>query len=441
MSDVAATPMPAVRASANIPSDLDRLVRSARWALGGFVLAVVGVSTMLPISGAVISSGIVVAREEARPIQNVDGGDVREVLVREGDIVKAGQVLMKLDAAVAAADFGIVDAQKFAAALRVNRLEAERDGLPFPNARTPEAATEERRAALADEAALVTAQLERRTAEIARLDEQRAQTESALLGLKNQMEARKQEMALLAGEIGELEGLNKKRLVPKSRLNALKRAASQLAGDDARALADIATSTSRLVEIDEQRRQIEQSTHAEILNDLREAESQLLSLNEKWTAVSQRLADRTIRAPIDGVVHELQPIGPGSVAQPGKVLMAVVPMGGEWLVEGRVAPQQIEHVHVGSPCAVRLVTADPQASSRVSCEVTFIGAAAEADPQTGAGFIKFRAKVTQGWAMASDARLLTGMPAEIFVETGSHSLLSYLIEPLTRQIERSLRES
>jgi membrane fusion protein len=342
---------------------------------------------------------------------------------------------------MAAAELGVIDSQRFSLVLRATRLEAEKSGDELPQDWTLPIDTAEKRMALADESALFEARRTARDAAQSRLAEQRSQIQEEVTGLTGQQQALSTEIALLDSETSEMETLYAKGLVTISRINGLKRARASLAGDLSQVQASLAGAASRLLELSEQEAQTKNATEAEILDDLRDTQSRLADIDQRRLALAARLERRVIRAPLAGTVHDLNLTGPGSVATPGQTLVTIVPSEQQWFIEAQIAPGQIEQVKAGGDCAVRLLTLDPQATRRVPCKVTYVGAAAETDARTGASYFTLRASLQtvqdDGTQMPA---FMPGMTAEVFVETGSRSIMSYLLEPLGRQIERSMRE-
>jgi len=410
-----------------------------------FAFGLLGYAGTTAINGAVIAPGAMVVEGNLRKVQHQDGGIVSALFVRNGQRVKAGEVLLTLEDSQRRAEFAQIMLQLASQELRAARLEAERDERGHfspPDSVARRTADPEIAAMVAAETGLFEARRRVRRGEAAQLEERMTQTLQEIAGLEAQLSAIKAQAVISAQELGNLQGLFERGLTQVARINPLRRSVVQLEGQASELHAQIARARARISEIRLQSTQIDKQALSEITRDLRETQERIADLNERRTSAEARLNRTQLRAPIDGVVHQLTAFTLGGVIAPGEAVMMLVPEGEALLAEGRIDPAFIDQIASGQKAVIRLSSLDARTTPELIGIVSFISADLEQDTRAN-GASHFRARVTlaPGEAERLDGLKLTpGLPAEIHIQTRERTILSYFMKPFTDQIARAFRE-
>lgn len=404
--------------------------------LGLLVAGVGGLAAMTKLSGAVIAPGRLVVDTNVKKVQHPSGGVIGAIRVREGDPVKAGQLLVRLDATVTEANLAIVSKSLDEFQARQARLEAERDGagaVSFPESLPPDLT--------AGETSLFKLRYEARAGKRAQLKERVTQLGDEVSGLGQQKTAKAREMVLIAGELEGVRRLWKQKLVSIGRVTLLERDAARLEGEYGRLVSAIAQTKGRVSETELQILQIDQDFRSEVAGELRDIEAKIAEYSERRIAAEDQLKRIEIKAPQDGVVHQLAVHTVGGVVQSGEALMLIVPVSDELTVEARIAPQDIDQISAGQNVILRLSAFNQATTPELAGRLVTVAADITTDEKTGIGF--YTAKVSLPHAEITRLKglaLAPGMPAEVFFPTHERTILSYLVKPLSDQMERAFRE-
>jgi HlyD family secretion protein len=426
----------------------DRAVRNYLFAgLAACLLLVGGVGglgAVLEISGAVIGSGTVVVDSNVKKVQHANGGVVASINVREGDHVRAGDVLLSLDETLTRANLAIVLKSLDELNVRVARLEAERDGLTDIDLSVVPAETTERAGfgrLAAGERSLLELRRQAREGQKAQLRQRVLQLAEEIGGLTEQRFAKEREIELIETELDSVRQLWEQKLVSLDRMTALERAAVRLEGEHGQLTAAIAQTKGRSAETELQILQIDQQMRSEVATELRDARTRIAELEERQIAAEDTLKHIDIRSPQDGIVHALAVHTIGGVVTPAESLMLIVPIADDLTIETRIAPPDIDQVSVGQGANLRLSAFNQQTTPELTGVVTRISPDLVVDPQTGVGFYTARINLPkEEVAKLGDLTLTPGMPVEVFLPTGDRTVLSYLVKPLADQMKRAFRE-
>ena len=325
----------------------------ARYMLAGILVVVVligGMSvwaTTTQIAGAVIAPGTVVVDTSVKKVQHLTGGIVGQILVKDGDRVKAGDLLIRLDETLTRANLLIISKQLDELAGRSARLIAERDGaneMPAPAGfanRLHEPTITE---IMAGERNLFASRRKSREGQKGQLRERIAQLKEEIDGVGGQIKAKSIEIELIGKELAGLGSLEEKQLVTTNRLNSLKREAARLEGERAQLLEAGAQAKGKITEIELQLIQIDQDLKTEVVKELRDIQGKEAELNERLVAAEDQLKRVDIRAPQGGIVHQLAAHTVGGVINPAEPVMLIVPGDDRLVIEAKVAPQDIDQV-------------------------------------------------------------------------------------------------
>jgi HlyD family secretion protein len=421
-----------------------------RHVLAGTVLlvllsgAVGGWAATTQLSGAVIAAGTLVVSDDVKKVQHPTGGVVKEINVREGARVKAGDVLVRLDDTLTRANLAIVSKNLDELAARQARLEAERDdadGVIFPPALTGRAGTAEVDRILQGEQKLFDFRKTARLGQKAQLRERILQLGEQVQGLAGQAAAKKRETELINRELEGVRSLWTKNLVPISRVTALEREAVRLDGERNQLIAGAAEAKGRATEVELQILQIDQELRSEVSKELREIQGKTAEFVERRVAAEDQLRRIDIRAPQDGVVHQLAIHTVGGVASATEPLMLIVPEADELSVETRIVPQDIDQLMYGQPAVIRFAAFNQRTTPEITGVVTRISADTTQDARSGVSFYVVRIGLPgEELARLNGLQLVPGMPVEAFIRTSDRTVVSYLVKPLTDQITKAFRE-
>lgn len=429
-------------------SAIDRTIR--RYLLGGVAVCILllggvgSLAAVTEISGAVIASGRLVVDSSVKKVQHPTGGVVGEILVREGDAVMAGQVLIRLDETVTRANLAIVTKSLDEFEARLARLEAERGGtdtIVFPSSLTSRQDDPEIERAMAGENSLFEFRRQARAGQKAQLRERIAQLAEEVSGLTEQRDAKSREIELIGSELEGMRTLWQRKLVSIDRITALERDAVRLEGEHGQLTASIAQSKGRTSEIRLQIIQIDQELRSEVATELREVQAKLSEFVERKVSAQDQLKRIDIRSPQTGVVHQLGVHTVGGVISPGELIMLIVPVTDDLTVEARVAPQDIDQLAPRQTATLRLSAFNQRITPELDGVVREISPDLSIDEQSGDSFYTVRLSLPRTELTRLKGLVLApGMPVEVFFSTGSRTMLSYLVKPLTDQIQRAFRE-
>ena len=419
-------------------------LRRGYLALGVLVLGLGGASAVIDIRGAVVAPGVVVVENRPRNVQHLDGGIVAEILVRDGETVSAGQVLMRLDPTVVDANRDILTTRMSEMDALIARLEAERDrrsSIDFPGDLTSSSDPVVMRA-VDGQRRLFEARRNATDGQITQLREQIVQAREQIMGLEGRIAAASRQVRLVNDELGGLRTLLDKGFVSKTRILQLERERSRLQGEISAAEADIARIRSTIGETNVRISQIERDRQTQVLTDLRAAQAESSELRERQTTVMDQSKRIDIRSPVDGRVLNTAVNTVGEVIGPAEVLMQIVPEGERLIIETQVDPANIDEVYPTQYTHVRLSAFNQRTTPELDGEVLAIGPDRLVDQVTGMPYFLVRVTIPPQELdrLPDDLVLTPGMPAEAFMQTEARSVLSYLVKPATDAMSRAWRE-
>jgi HlyD family secretion protein len=396
------------------------------------------------LAGAVVATGHFVVDSYVKKVQHPTGGVVGEILVRAGQRVAAGDVVMRLDATQARANLAIVTKKLDELAARKARLEAERDSgesISFPPELISRAGAPDIAQIVAGERRLFDLRRAARLGQQAQLRERIVQYEKEVRGLVAQEAARVRAIALIEQELTGIRELWEQRLVSIQRMMALDREAANLEGERGRLIETQAQSAGKISETRLQIIQIDQDLRSEVAGSLREVEGQIAEQVERKVSAEDQLRRIDISAPQDGVVHELAVHTVGGVISPGDAIMLIVPDGDKLALEAQISPQDIDQVRLGQPAVLRLSALNQRTTPELNGAVSHVAADLTQDQRTGLSHYLVRITIApEEFSRLGKLTLVPGMPAEAFIRTGERTVMSYLVKPLTDQIMRAFRE-
>jgi HlyD family secretion protein len=418
-----------------------------------------GWATTTQLAGAVIAPGTIVVESNVKKVQHSTGGIVGEILVKEGNEVEAGQVVLRLDDTVTKSTLGVVQSQLDELMAREARLLAERDdatAMAFPAQLLGRRGESSAATAMAGEEKLFESRRTAQTGQRAQLRERIAQTNEEIRGLSAQLAAKERELELIGKELVGVAELYSKNLVSISRYTQLQRDQTRVQGERGQLIADIARARGKISETELQIIQVDQDFRTEVLKDLREAQGKIAELKERATAAEDQLKRVDLRAPQAGFVHQLSVHTVGGVIGNGETIMQIVPRADELVVEAKVAPSDIDQVAAGAEAVVRVMAGNQRTTPVITGRLTRVSAdltREQQQPQQNSAQQQqssaqqppayYTVRITlppEEVARLKEIRLVPGMPAEVFIQTHERTPLQYLLKPLQEQVARTFRE-
>ena len=403
-----------------------------------------GWASTAEISGALIAPGSIVVESSVKKVQHPTGGVVGEVRAHDGDLVKAGDVVVRLDDTVTKANLAIVTKNLDGLLARAARLQAEQQGLDrvvFPAALLDRGNDPDVRNVMASEAKLFEVRTTGRSGQTAQLRERITQLKEEISGLLAQQQAKDQEIALVAKELVGVRGLYEQHLVQISRLSTLERDSARLTGERAQYLASMAQAKGKITETELQIIQVDKDMVSDVSKDLREANDKIGEYVERKVTAEDQLRRVDIRAPQDGMVEQSTVHTVGGVITAGDAIMMIVPQADDLQVEARVNPQDIDKLQVGEKTLLRLSAFNQRTTPELTGAVIRVSPDVTIDQRTGQSYYTIRVSMPPAEvARLGEVKLIPGMPVEAFVQTGDRTMLAYLIKPLHDQLMRAFRE-
>lgn len=424
-----------------VPHELRTLRRRA---LGPLLLAatlLAAWSAAAPLAGAVVAAAQIKVEHKRKTVQHQEGGIVRELLVRDGQQVRAGEALMVVGDVRGEAELALLQDQANAMRLRIARTEAEARFAPHFEPPAGLAAAPRAAEHLAREQAVFGARrqaLEEQTTLVqAQVRESRAQAAA----LRTQIEASEQGMRLSDEELAINDRLAAEGFVHRTRLIGLQRASADYRARIGEQRGELAAAQQRAGELGARAAQLRLQYQTQATDELRDASAQLRELEQRLRPSLDHVERQTVRAPVDGEVMSLRVAAPGAVVAPREPLLELVPAGEKLVVEARIAPQDIEHVRVGAAAELRLAGSDARLLAPLPARVVFVSADRVDDADRNQAWFDVTAEVDAAALQRRPGlRLQPGMSAELYVTTSERTLLEYLLKPLGLFTQRALRE-
>jgi HlyD family type I secretion membrane fusion protein len=411
--------------------------------VGGFG----GWSVMSNIAGAIVASGRIEVDRNRQVVQHDTGGTIAEILVDEGDLVKAGDLLLQLDPAQSLSELTLIEGQLFELMARRGRLEAQRDEtdtVAFPEALILAGTTNADAQELMDgQRNLFDARRDSVDREIEQLGKQRNQIEDQIKGIRAQETSLAAQLELIEPQLVNQQKLLDDGLAQAASVLRLQQEKASLTGEIGRLIAARAQAEGRITEIEIVELKLGTSGREEAITQLREIRYRELSLVEQRRALLAQIDRLDIRAPVSGIVYSMQVTTPRSVIRAAEPLMFLVPQDRPLVIAAQVNPTNVDEISVGQEVNLRLSSLDQRTTPELKGRVMLISADALTDEVTGGNY--FRAEITlspgETEKLPKGTILLPGMPVDAFIKTGDRSPLTYLLKPVTDYFVKSWRES
>jgi protease secretion system membrane fusion protein len=422
------------------------------FARAGWLIVLLGVGGFLvwallaPLDKGVPMMGTVAKESNRQSVQHQTGGTIKQILVRDGDVVKAGQVLVRMNPIAAQSAVEMTDSQYLSARAIEARLIAERDGartIKFPSD------LEQRRGEprVAEMMSLQNQLLASRQgglqSELGGIDENVAGLKLQIQGLQESRDSKKEQMALLKEQLGGMRDLAKEGYVARNRLLDLERTYAQLSGALSEDIGNIGRAQRQVTEMVLRRAQRIQDYQKEVRTQLTDVQRDAESQQARLQAQKFDLANVEVKAPADGTVVSLAVFTPGGVVPAGFKMMDIVPSDDPLVVEGQLPVNLVDRVHPGLKTDLIFSAFNANRTPHIDGVVEQVAADRTVDERTGNAYYKVRVKVTaKGAKMVAEHHLdiRSGMPVELFVKTGERTMMNYLLKPVMDRAKSSLSE-
>lgn len=414
-------------------------------------------AAVAPLESAAIAAGTVTADSSRKTVQHLEGGIIGEILVRDGDYVKAGQPLLRLADTRPRTSLASLNSQLWNAIAREARLIAERDGLDivdYPWELLDQASDPRVADVLAGQERIFNTRRALLKSRTALIEQRIARVREEIVGLRAQEASAKTQAGLIKQEIADVRVLYDKGLARKPRLLALERALAEIEGQRGEYTAQIAQAEQVIAESELNMITIQNDTQDEVATALRDTQVQISQLREQMEAARDVMTRTEIRAPEDGIVTDLRVRTPGGVIAPGQPLLDLVPAEDRLVVKARIRPDDIDMVHPGLPAKVRLTPFKHRLVPPIDGTVGYVSADHLVDDRNGQSFYEVTIEIAEA-AMKYDGtglrgqvsglvggpELVPGMPAEVMIKTGETTVAFYALAPILDSFNRAFREN
>jgi HlyD family secretion protein len=425
---------------------------SARGPLvGGFLALLVLVggfgtwAVMSRITGAVIAPGRIEVDQNRQVVQHPDGGVVSEILVKEGDVVAADDLLLRLDPAELQSDLAVVEGQLFEVLARRARFEAERDGASALTFDPLIAESENPVAAelMEGQERLFEARLESAQAEKDQLSKRRDQISDQIDGIRAQQESTAEQIRLIGMELEDQQTLLDRGLAQATRVLALQREMANLTGQAGELTAAVAQAESRITETEIEILRIETTRREDAITRLRDLQFNEIELGENRRALITQLERLDIRAPVSGVVYGMQVFAPRSVIRPADPVLFLIPQDRPLVITTQIEPIHIDQIFSGQEVGVRFSAFDQRRMPELMGQIVLVSADAFQDEQSRLSYYRAQVELLPGEIdrLPVGMTLLPGMPVETFIRTDERTPFDYLSKPFMDYFARAFRES
>lgn len=398
------------------------------------------------IAGAVVAPGQVEVEQQRQVVQHPDGGVVQDIAVVEGQSVEAGETLITLDGNLLRTELAIVEGQYFEILARRGRLEAERadsDSVTFPDQLTEAAADSPDLAEMVEgQRSLFETRRDTLRQSLEQLEKQSEQVSAQVDGIDAQIDALGKQRELIGEELADQQSLLDRGLAQASRVLALEREAVRLDGQLGELQANRAQAETRQTELDIQRLRLGAERREQAETELRDLGYRELELAERRRSLIEQLDRLEIRAPVAGIIYNLQVTTPRSVIRPADPLMYIIPQDRPLVIGARIATINVDEVEIGQPVVLRFSSFSSRTTPEIDGQLDRVSADALTDEATRTPY--YRAEVTippEEREKLGELALIPGMPVEVYIQTGERSPMEYLLKPLADYFNRAFRES
>lgn len=419
----------------------------ARLGWGIVLFGVIGFllwASLAPLDRGVPLSGTVMVSGNRKVVQHQTGGTIEQILVKDGDSVKAGQVLFRLNEIQTKANAEMTRVQWFTAKSVEARLLAERENassIRFPASLISEKNNPVVASALSTQEQLFSSRRNSLQSDLAAIDENIAGVRAQLQGLEESMVYKKAQQKIVKEQLDSMRDLAKDGYIARNRMLEIERGFAQLNGSIAEDIGNIGRANRQINELTLRKMQRQQDAQKEIRSQLTEIQRDTESLQSRLAALDYELKNISVKAPVDGVVVGLNVFTNGAVIPSGFKLLELVPAGESWIVEGQLPVNLVDKVHPGLKVELIFSAFNSNTTPHIPGVITQISADRSVDERTGAPYYKVKAVVApEGMKAIAKLQIRPGMPVELFVKTGERTMMNYLLKPILDRANSAMSE-
>ena len=433
-------------------TQMDVNTDASSYARVGWLIMIIGVfgfilwASLAPLDKGVPMQGTVAKEGSRKTIQHQTGGTIQEILVKDGDVVKAGQVLVRLNNTLAKSQAETSRAQFIAARATEARLLAERDGgssVAFPQVLLKDKADPRVAAAIELQTQLFNSRRSSLSNELSAFDENIAGMKAQLAGLQDSRASKQQQVAIVKDQLENMRDLAKDGYVARSRMQEVERLFVQLNGAISEDRGNIGRVQRQISETMLRRQQRNADYQKEVRTQLSDTQREAEALDSRLDGQDYELANTDVKAPVDGTVVNLAVFTNGGVVAPGFRMMDIVPSDDALVVEGQLPVNLIDRVHTGLEVELMFAAFNTNRTPHIPGELIQVSADRTVDEHTGQPYYKVRARVTkEGQKLIATKKMdiRSGMPVELFVKTGERTMMSYLLKPVFDRAKSAMSE-
>jgi len=428
-----------------------------RWRARGYILTggivilglfggmtVWGIGTEL--EGAVVAQGELRVETKSKPVQHQEGGIVGAIFVKDGDVVKAQQPLIRLDQTTQQASLAIVDSQLLEFLARRARLLAVRDermSVTFPDIVVSEARRDpELKEVVRGQRGLFESRMSGYRQQRAQLAERIGQLENEILASRSRRQGFDTQLISLDEELRTQQSLLDRGLTTRTRMQQFLREKARVAAEIDALRADEARLQRQIQETKIEITRLRETRREEALDELRDVETQIAELRQRKIVADEALRRIEVRAPVDGVVQDIAVFAIGAVVAPGEPIMTIVPVADRLILEAKVDTIKRDKIYKGQPTRVRFTAFNQRTTPELNGEVFSISADRKIDEVSGMPFygVEILLPEEERERLGEENRLVPGMPADIYIQTEGRSPLNYLLKPILDNFEPAFKE-
>jgi HlyD family secretion protein len=421
------------------------LVLAGTALVGIFVIGGGTWAAFAPLESAAVAPGTVAPASHRKTVQHLEGGIIADILVHDGEEVRTGQTLIRLDDTKARTTLAGLTAQLCDARAREARLQAERDGaaaIEFPADLLAKRGDPTVAAAIAGQEKIFETRHSLQASKVAAIRERINEVHEEIAGLQAEFDALDQRKALLQDEIGSVQALVGRGLERRPRLLELERDLADVEGKRGDTSAQIAKAKQTIAESEVDILSLQNDRQKEVADDLRDTETKRQQFQQQAQVAADVLARTEVKAPENGTVTDLRVHTLGGVIAPGDALLDLVPESDRLVVEAEVRPEDIDQVHLGLTAEVRLLPYKQRRTPPLDATVTYVSADRLVDKRTNHAYYaaKLRVDEKELAALGSEVKMVPGMPSEVMIKTGETTVALYALSPILDSFHRAFSE-
>jgi protease secretion system membrane fusion protein len=410
--------------------------------VGGFLLW----ALLAPLDKGVPMGGTVAKESNRQAVQHQSGGTISQILVRDGDVVKAGQVLVRMNPIVAQSAVEMTDGQYLSALAVGARLQAEQGGaksIKFPQQLEQRASDPRVAGMMSLQRSLLASRQASLQNELGGVDESIAGLKMQIQGLQESRDSKKEQVNILKEQLSGMRDLAKEGYIARNRLLDLERTFAQLGGSISEDIGNIGRAQRQVTELTLRKAQRVQDYQKEVRTQLTEVQKEAEAQQARLQAQKFELSNVEVKSPADGTVVGLAVFTPGGVVPAGFKMMDIVPSDDPLVVEGQLPVNLVDRVHPGLKTELIFSAFNANRTPHIDGVVEQVAADRTVEERTGSAFYKVRVKVTpQGARKVAENKMdiRPGMPVELFVKTGERTMMNYLLKPVLDRAKSALTE-